>query len=77
MILPPAMASGVAHYQQYFKNKNATRLLQWVIGQGVADMEVQFSEKVSLIVSAGTLQAIVLHAFNGAARHTVRYGFLF
>ena len=47
--------------------------LQWAFGQGAAEVQVQFSEKVTISVSAATLQAVVLLNFNARSKITVRF----
>ena len=47
--------------------------LQWAFGQGAAEVQVQFSEKVTISVSAATLQAVVLLNFNAHSKITVRF----
>ena len=64
VVLPPAMLACKAHFNSYYQAQSTKRVLAWAFGQGSAELQVLFSEKVCVTVAAGTLQALVLLTFN-------------
>jgi len=74
--MPPVMKACVNHFAGYFLAQGATRQLNWANGQGSAELLVKFSDKVSVTVTCGTLQAVVLLVLGIVPRMAVRYVFV-